>query len=302
MSKPSDSNKTEWYCKISDEELGPLTTDDLQACVKDGAVTKDTLIKLGASGKWVKAHTIDNLLTSNQEDLTSTVAAASKALSGIDLKRAALSGGKSSESSIKRNRSQKSTGIDLSGIFAIPSLIAEFLAEKLSFLGYLFRLWIIIPVFLIGSGILIYMFYITPWYYQENTFDQYQIIWSELKQLRSEKASDEEWDNFHKTSSVKLKKTIASLKKTASAKNQEHLFLLRAGRDYLNKMLDDARLKPSQSENQFEKQMKIIEMMHLYPDSIPNQKSISPLTLLIIIIDLVIVGLIVFFLFRKRSY
>ncbi len=302
MNQSSSSNKKEWYCKISEEELGPLTIDDLQACVKDGAVTKNTLIKLGSRGKWIQAISVDNLFSSNQQDLPSTVSAASEALSGIDLKRAAMSEGQSSSNSSKRKQSQEITGFDLSGLVAIPGLIIDFLAEKLSFLGYLFRLWIIIPVLLIGSGILIYMFYITPWYYQENAFDQYQTIWSELKQLRSQKASDGEWDNFTKISSVKLKKTIASLEKTASAKNQEHLLLLRAGRDNLSKMLSDARFKPSQSEIQFEKQMKIVEMIHRYPDNIPNQKPISPLTLLIIVIDLVIVGLIVFFLFRRRSY
>jgi RsiW-degrading membrane proteinase PrsW (M82 family) len=44
----------EWYCKINDEQLGPLNEEDLVRMVESGEIRADTLVKRDESSDWVK--------------------------------------------------------------------------------------------------------------------------------------------------------------------------------------------------------------------------------------------------------
>lgn len=58
-----------WYYKLNDKELGPITEDELLNAIEHGELTKETLIREDTVDIWVKASSINGLLPSVQKVL-----------------------------------------------------------------------------------------------------------------------------------------------------------------------------------------------------------------------------------------
>lgn len=58
-----------WYYKLNDKELGPISEDELLYAVEQGELTKTTLIRKDTVDIWVKASSINGLLPSVQKSL-----------------------------------------------------------------------------------------------------------------------------------------------------------------------------------------------------------------------------------------
>jgi hypothetical protein len=52
---------TEWYCKIMGEERGPISTAELVTVARRGPLTRNDVVRRGASGTWVRAEVVDGL-------------------------------------------------------------------------------------------------------------------------------------------------------------------------------------------------------------------------------------------------
>lgn len=52
----------EWYVQTDGEILGPLDSEGLRAAVRHGAIVPDTMVRLGAEGRWSRAATVRGLL------------------------------------------------------------------------------------------------------------------------------------------------------------------------------------------------------------------------------------------------
>ena len=50
-----------WFIKINNAELGPLTTEKLKQLAQQGKVTRETFVKQGASGTWLRAGNVTGL-------------------------------------------------------------------------------------------------------------------------------------------------------------------------------------------------------------------------------------------------
>lgn len=82
-----------------------------------------------------------------------------------------------------------------------------------------------------------------------------QLISDEFQQSRRCTATDLEWDALQSRAEATLSPIVRELSKSADTKNPIRQHLLWAARDYMPKMLRDARLKPSEAEQLFERHM-----------------------------------------------
>ena len=89
----------------------------------------------------------------------------------------------------------------------------------------------------------------------------YNSLWEELKQKRSDGATESEWDEFTKRGRAQLATTITWLEKRAVRSNPESQILLRAGRECLPKMLEDSRITRSRTETQFQRFLTNVEQL-----------------------------------------
>ncbi|MDB5386555.1 MAG: domain 2, partial [Planctomycetaceae bacterium] len=93
-------------------------------------------------------------------------------------------------------------------------------------------------------------------------FDRYASIWEELKAQRTKAIGPDKWSEFQNRVQLENEHFVQILEVrigaigNSKARRDAALKLLTIGRDYLPKMLTDARLKPIREEVEFAKQMK----------------------------------------------
>ncbi len=80
----SKHNKTQWYCRILNQELGPMSADDLMQLLFDGELAPNDEVKSSVEPEWVAARTVVflsstggdlDLLDSESEDAENVVPA-----------------------------------------------------------------------------------------------------------------------------------------------------------------------------------------------------------------------------------
>jgi len=59
---------SDWYLKIADKEVGPLSSQQLKVMARKGQLTADDLIRQGSAGAWVPAGRVKGLLTTGDSD------------------------------------------------------------------------------------------------------------------------------------------------------------------------------------------------------------------------------------------
>lgn len=85
---------------------------------------------------------------------------------------------------------------------------------------------------------------------------------AELRRLRTGKASEQQWDAFTRQAELRLEQMIPRLERSAQADDpvsMEYLFL---ARDYLPRMLVDAREQQSEAEQKFDVHMDRVERVY----------------------------------------
>lgn len=107
--------------------------------------------------------------------------------------------------------------------------------------------------------------------YGKLPYTAYAEITNKLREMRTRKAPENEWSAFADESTATIKTHVDKLEKIASAKNRIEQELLWAGRDYLNKMLTDARDEVSKNEMTFVKHMETARKM-IGDESLPSLK------------------------------
>ncbi|MCO6457106.1 MAG: DUF4339 domain-containing protein [Pirellulaceae bacterium] len=56
----------QWYCRIGDQQLGPITADLLRQLAEQGQLTPDSLVRQGEAGSWVPASRVRGLYPNGQ--------------------------------------------------------------------------------------------------------------------------------------------------------------------------------------------------------------------------------------------
>ena len=52
---------TKWFCRIMGEEWGPMSAREFVAVARLGRLTRDDVVRRGATGTWVRAEIVDGL-------------------------------------------------------------------------------------------------------------------------------------------------------------------------------------------------------------------------------------------------
>lgn len=91
-----------------------------------------------------------------------------------------------------------------------------------------------------------------------SVYNQLVSTWSNLKQLRENKATEEEWDQFLATAKPEIEKVVLELERSATPDDEVRMQLLWASRDFLTKMLHDSRESPSHNETIFGEHMEYV--------------------------------------------
>jgi len=63
---------TEWFCRVMGEEWGPMSARELVAVARFGRLTRDDVVRRGATGTWVRAEIVEGLF--NEPAQASTIA------------------------------------------------------------------------------------------------------------------------------------------------------------------------------------------------------------------------------------
>ncbi|MFO1019618.1 MAG: DUF4339 domain-containing protein [Planctomycetales bacterium] len=58
---PEQQHEQQWYCMVSGQQIGPLSIEALVQMVLQGRVFPDDMIRLGTSGDWFPASTVEDL-------------------------------------------------------------------------------------------------------------------------------------------------------------------------------------------------------------------------------------------------
>jgi hypothetical protein len=91
--------------------------------------------------------------------------------------------------------------------------------------------------------------------FANETYALYSTIWQELKDLRANSAGEPDWQKFSDRVRGQVAPSVQRLERTADARHHELQCLLWAGRDCLPRMLADARVEPSASEQEFKEHL-----------------------------------------------
>lgn len=235
-----------WYCKIDGVEHGPLEFDDLKGMAARQRLNRGDQVKLNDDGQWVLATTVTGLFAA-----ASPMAAPAAMPSAAMPSSPAMSGGMGSYTpgaSPKPPRASKAP--KTKRVKAAREPLFSNLGEK--------------KPLLIGGGVIVGLVALVLAIGLMSSSSQsreyhatLQEIYNAHVALREKKASDQEWQPLIARADGLQKTMVASLKKTASAKNRADQALLFAARDYLPGLLKDSHKEPTRNEDEFKRNLDI---------------------------------------------
>ena len=235
----SDSSEsTYWYIQTESRQMGPIFFSRLQQMAHQGKLTHEDRVRRGTTGEWVRVGDLTNVLFPEVDDSAATRANAPTVVTRPQPYTHEPNVLVRLVSSIFNRIEGMYDGIKfacvdhLAGIRTITS-------------------WIALVAVMCTLTIVAANQFPVEWFIRTDPLLTYTSIWDELKQKRKSSVTTAEWDSFAATARLKLVPIIARLEKTASTDNRIAQQLLWAGRDYLLKMLDDAREDKSPSELKF---------------------------------------------------
>jgi|GEM_PF-2244995 hypothetical protein len=230
---------TFWYVLTDSRQFGPIFFSRLRQMAHQGKLSRDDKARKGTEGEWVLIGDLNDVLFPTAAELESMSA------------REAVAEQKP-ESQVQEP--------GFLAIFAnsIRDRIEVFyesvvhgIADRLSLIRTIISWIALIAVFVSLATVMTNQ---TPseWFFTVDPIKIYTSIWDELIAKRQANVSSAEWDKFAAEARRDITRIVARLERTASSEDRSSQQLLWAGRDYLMKMLDDARDDVSQSEERFE--------------------------------------------------
>lgn len=250
MNQPAEdsSRSTYWYCQIGNRELGPMLMSRLRQMGRKGEISSEDLVRKGSTGEWVAAGTVEGLSASvKKRPAAGTAQPARK--------------GKTEE----RPAEDSPTGAFLSGLtwrvldlyYAAGELVQNQFGVIRKVGSWVALVVVVLVLLRLGLSW-------NPFdsYFHADPVQVYNTVWTDLKQKRDAKAGDTEWREFSDKASGQLKPIIARLEKEASADNRRAQQLLWAGRDCLQKVLDDPGTKFAEREKQYEEHMRNVALLN----------------------------------------
>ncbi|QDV48512.1 DUF4339 domain-containing protein [Gimesia fumaroli] len=299
MNPTHNHHKDQWYFQYQGEVIGPVSRQVLLKNIRTGIIKPDTLIKTETELTWTKAESLKEIFVEahaeNKPDNSANAAA--KLLSNMHHRGFQTLSEEESADSFWSKVSFSGVKPFLPNWADVSSSVAEFLVEKLSILKYGFKLWVILPLLLLVVSGLCIKFFAIDWYHQKIAYETYSHIWEDLQRLRDLEIDEHQWDSFKVDTKSKIASINSSIEKAATIQDPYSMELLRAGRDYLPRMLDDARKAPSASEKKFAIHMQKAAR-YAHPQAL-KADSMNIVGILFVIFDTCLIGWGAFLLIRK---
>lgn len=235
---------TSWFYRVGSREVGPVMSSRLRQLARQGRLAEDDLVRMGRTGEWVEAGTIEWL------------AARPRAQPRTPLPR-------KEKTPEEPPRPGALAEVTESAAYAVRNLYYTVTHALLSSL-WLMRhgagvvALIVIVIVLVRmadeAGLL-------DWSPPVDALSAIQSLGDEVKQKREAGATDAEWDELTERGTRTLQPVVARLQREASSTNRIAQMLLWAARDCLPKMFHDARTEPSDAERRFDEYMQNVALL-----------------------------------------
>lgn len=249
--------KDQFYYKTKGKVYGPVRFGVLVSQLRKGELALTDSVRTQGSSEWQR---VDYLMKSLIDQFPEIAGAAevqeklrgsTKPNSARRSSRAA-GGGISSVGAVGGLFGLVGKGIEEAVLF-----VANFFEVLFSGFGKKHAIILLLIAGWIGLNGGYYLWSTPPSYTQE--IENYRIlgeVWSDLQKLREEEASPEEWSAFEAGIQPKIDAMVSDLEQGASTTDPIRMQLLWVSRDFLPKMLVDAREERSHSETLYEAHMR----------------------------------------------
>jgi len=224
----ANTGSSYWYIWNGTKPVGPIFYTRLKQMAHKGELSAETQVRMGTTGDWITPGSI----------------------SDFEFPDAARAEPESAEpTQIPESDAEPSSGI----LWIIREYLDGMLQGFSDLWGGIRRFvsWVVFAVVFIALGVVLSRQFSMNWLFWSNPIATYATIWEELKQKRNAQASPEEWEVFATRARRETASIVARLERTASPQTPMDQQLLWAGRDYLPKMLTDARTEESAAERKF---------------------------------------------------
>lgn len=276
------TNARQWYCRLWNVELGPMTRGDITRLIDQGQVEPTDVLRRGEHGDWLRAEFVPEFSARfvdrsaadkppARKELTESSAAPSRddapdapasqaPISALD--EAGMNPLKHGVRCDVPRESHAPTaelrGLQLTSSQGGLRLGSEAARRNLPPAGSRFKLprlaLVVVGVFVVTNALILLL---APDVFgpDHRNYHTFLSIWDEMKQMRERGSPLLEWNAFAEQASARLAPIIAELEESADVRQPVKQHLLWAGRDCLLPMLRNAHVRRSHSEEQFQQHM-----------------------------------------------
>jgi len=235
MSKSEHAPTTSWFYRVGDRDVGPVMSGRLRQLARQGRLADDDLVKMGRSGQWVAAGTVDWLSAKPR-----ALPKAPEARPGPQQPQV------NAAADLRRSLAYSLRNV----YYSITHLVVASLWVVRHVLGVVALVAICVVLFNIGRETGLF-----DWSAPVDVLGTVQTLGAEIKQKRDAKTTDEEWNELQQRGKAALEPVVAKLEREAGSHNRVAQMLLWSARDCLPKMFVDARAEPSATEARYDEYM-----------------------------------------------
>lgn len=234
---------TSWFYRSGTQEVGPVTSSRLRQLARQGKLAKDDLVRMGRTGDWVPAGTVEWLEAKERADDRTE---------------------ESFEPDIPQADSPGTLSLLVDGVLdhvrnmcgSAYRTIAESLFIVRQILAAAALVAIVVWLVLIAKDAGLF-----AWSAPVDALETIQGLGNDVKRLRESEAGDAEWEALEARGEDLLPQIINELENEAGSHNRIAQMLLWSARDCLPEMFADARTEPSAAESRYDTYMQNVALL-----------------------------------------
>lgn len=241
MSKSEQAPTTSWFYREGDRDVGPVMSGRLKQLARQGRLADDDLVRMGRTGQWVQASTIEWLSAKPRAKPKEPEAAPAPQQPQVN----AVADLRKSLAYSLRNVYYSITHVTVASLWLVRHVLG--VAALIAICFILFDIasaagWIDFSA-------------------RVDVLGTVQSLGADVKELREAKAADAEWDKLKARGAEALAPVVARLERDAGSHNRVAQMLLWSARDCLPKMFDDSRTEPSSFEARYDEYMANVDAL-----------------------------------------